>query len=311
MTLFTVIIPCYNAAASLEQTLATLRAQSLEDWEAILVDDGSTDATPDILRKAACEDHRIRLLHQENSGPSIARNAALPFARGLNIAFLDADDLWHKDKLAEHHVFFEKHAMVDISFAKISFFKTDPKKPSTVSTVPTAPLSVLDLLRENVVCTMSNLVLRREVIHAVGGLDENLIHGEDRHWLVRAAARGFVISGFDKPMVSYRATTSGLSADLDGMYRGWQASVTAALSLGATLSPKQLRRAEAIYLRYLARRALRLNQPGMVAARYALRGIALSPTAFLSELRRGLPTLLGSLTAPLLPSQIRHALYSD
>lgn len=311
MTLFTVIIPCYNAAASLEQTLATLRAQSLEDWEAILVDDGSTDTTPDILRKAACEDHRIRLLHQENCGPSIARNAALPFSRGLNIAFLDADDLWHKDKLAEHHKFFEANPMIDIAFAQISFFKTNPEKPSTVSTVPTAPLSVLDLLRENSVCTMSNLVLRREVIHAVGGLDENLIHGEDRHWLVRAAARGFVISGLNEAMVSYRATTTGLSADLDGMYRGWQASVTAALSLGASLSPKQLRRAEATYLRYLARRALRLNQPGMTAARYALRGMVLSPTAFLTELRRGLPTLLGSLTAPLLPSQIRHALYSD
>lgn len=311
MTLFTVIIPCYNAEASIEQTLATLRAQSLEDWEAILVDDGSTDATPEILRKIACKDHRIRLLHQENSGPSIARNAALPFSRGLNVAFLDADDLWHKDKLAEHHKFFEENPMADIAFAQISFFKTDPEKPSTVSTVPTAPLGVLDLLRENSVCTMSNLVLRRDVIHAVGGLDENLIHGEDRHWLVRAAARGFIIAGLNKPMVSYRATTTGLSADLDGMYRGWQASVTAALSLGASITPKQLRRAEATYLRYLARRALRLNQPGMTAARYALRGMVLSPTAFLTELRRGLPTLLGSLTAPLLPSQLRHALYSD
>ena len=311
MPSFTVIIPCYNAEASLEATLATLRNQSTQDWEAILVDDGSTDNTPALLREAACEEPRFRLLHQTNQGPSKARNAALAFARGTYIAFLDADDLWHPDKLATHLDFFEAYPETDVAFARIAFFKEDPDQPSTFSTVPDHPLSVVDLLRENKVCTMSNLVVRKNAITALGGLNENMVHGEDRQWLVRAAASGLTINGINQVLVHYRATVTGLSANLDAMYAGWRMSVETALNMGYEISKLDRRQAEAVYLRYMARRALRLDQPGFIAAAYALKGISLSPSAFLKEVRRGLPTLLGSLSAPFLPTQMRHALFAD
>jgi glycosyltransferase involved in cell wall biosynthesis len=99
--LVSIITPTYNAARWLPETLATVRAQTLTDWEQILVDDGSTDDSWLILEAAAAEDARFRLLRQPHrAGPSAARNLALAAARGRFIAFLDADDLWLPEKLA-------------------------------------------------------------------------------------------------------------------------------------------------------------------------------------------------------------------
>jgi len=101
MPLVSIITPVYNAARWLPETLASVRAQTHQNWEHILVDDGSTDDSRAIIRAAAEDDSRILLLRTEfNSGPSVARNLALHAARGRFIAFLDADDLWLPEKLA-------------------------------------------------------------------------------------------------------------------------------------------------------------------------------------------------------------------
>ncbi len=101
MPLVSIITPVYNAARWLPETLASVHAQTLADWEQILVDDGSTDDSVVLLEAAARDDARFRLLHTpRNGGPSKARNLALDAARGRYIAFLDADDLWLPEKLA-------------------------------------------------------------------------------------------------------------------------------------------------------------------------------------------------------------------
>jgi glycosyltransferase involved in cell wall biosynthesis len=101
MPLVSIVTPVYNAAHWLPETLATVRAQTLTDWEQILVDDGSVDGSVEILEAAAREDPRFRILRTpRNGGPAAARNLALDAARGRFIAFLDADDLWQPEKLA-------------------------------------------------------------------------------------------------------------------------------------------------------------------------------------------------------------------
>jgi len=97
-----IITPVYNAASWLPATIASVRAQTLADWEQLLVDDGSTDDSIAIIQSAAAQDPRHRLLRTPmNSGPSAARNLALDSAQGRFIAFLDADDLWLPEKLAQ------------------------------------------------------------------------------------------------------------------------------------------------------------------------------------------------------------------
>lgn len=85
--LISVVIPVYNAAGYLDACLQSLQAQTYPDWEAIVVDDGSTDTSPDLCRAWAARDSRIRVLRQENTGASAARNAGMDAAQGVSCLF--------------------------------------------------------------------------------------------------------------------------------------------------------------------------------------------------------------------------------
>lgn len=105
-----VITPVWNAEATLGQTVASVQAQSLTDWEMWLVDDGSTDGSRALARSLAAADPRLRMLGwDENRGAAAARNAGIRAARAGRIAFLDADDLWHPSKLARQLDFMDAH----------------------------------------------------------------------------------------------------------------------------------------------------------------------------------------------------------
>lgn len=96
-----VVIPCYNGAAFIGATLRSVQAQSFVDFEMLVVDDGSRDATAAVVEAMAAVDRRIRLIRLERNsgGPATPRNVGVSQARGRWIAFLDADDIWHPDKL--------------------------------------------------------------------------------------------------------------------------------------------------------------------------------------------------------------------
>ena len=95
-----IIVPIYNAEEYLERSIGSLRAQSLQEIEIILVDDSSTDGSLAFCRKAAEEDPRIKVLHKPNEGAGMARNAALAVAEGEYIGFLDADDYVEREMFA-------------------------------------------------------------------------------------------------------------------------------------------------------------------------------------------------------------------
>ena len=90
--LLTIIMPVYNVARYLDEAIASVTAQTITDWELIIVDDGSTDGSSEICDRHAVSDNRIRVIHQKNSGVSAARNAALEKARGSIVGFIDGDD---------------------------------------------------------------------------------------------------------------------------------------------------------------------------------------------------------------------------
>lgn len=101
-----VITPLYNAQKTLESTMRSVLAQTFADFEFIIVDDGSTDKSVEIVK--SFDDERIILLSQSNSGASAARNLGIKNSRADVIAFIDADDLWHPCKLAHDYEIFEK-----------------------------------------------------------------------------------------------------------------------------------------------------------------------------------------------------------
>ena len=96
---FSIIIPTYNVAPYLRETLNSVLAQTCQDWECICVDDGSTDGTGNILDEYGKKDSRFRVIHKANAGVSAARNGAMQLAKGDYICFLDGDDVWAPDWL--------------------------------------------------------------------------------------------------------------------------------------------------------------------------------------------------------------------
>lgn len=301
---FSIIIPCFNAATTLPATLASLQAQTLTDWEALLVDDGSNDETPAIIAEAALADPRLRWLKNPRKGPSAARNHAVTRAQGQIIAFCDADDLWAPQKLARMVPLFAQ-PQTDAVYARVAFFREVPEDAAAFSTVQHVPLGITTLLGENPVCTMSNLCIRKTSFATSGGFDETLVHNEDLEWLIRLAGMGMHIVGHDETLVWYRNNVFGLSADFKAMRAGRALALATAQRFGGRTD----RRAEAIYLRYLARRALRLDTGRMTALRFVLEGLCNSPAGFFSDYRRGALTALGALVAPLLSTRFRRHLF--
>lgn len=123
MIRFSVIIPVYNVAAYLRECLDSLVSQTFSDWEAVCVDDGSTDESGEILKEYAAKDGRIRLFHQSNGGAAAARNRALKEAQGEYICFLDGDDIFHKDFLEKANEIFKKEQAVDFLRFRMKRFK--------------------------------------------------------------------------------------------------------------------------------------------------------------------------------------------
>jgi glycosyltransferase involved in cell wall biosynthesis len=306
MTAFSIIIPCYNAVETLQSTLNSIQAQTCGDWEVICVDDGSTDATLELLQHASAQDPRIQVYQNAGKGPSCARDfGAMFFANCEVIAFCDADDIWGPDKLSQLAACFAD-PKVDAAFGKIAFFQDDPALATTFSTVPSAPLSIPMLLGENPVCTMSNIAVRRTAFMRTGGFDETMVHNEDLEWLIRLVGTGAHVVGIDKCQTWYRTSHYGLSADLRAMQRGRTCAIHTAARYGHAPS----RYSDAVFLRYLSRRALRLGNGPMLPLIFALQGILCSPTGFFNAPRRGLATFAGALLAPVLPARLSQHLFS-
>lgn len=308
MAHISVIIPCRNSAKTLASTLRSLIAQTFTDWEAIVVDDGSTDETADLIAAIARTEKRIRVVGSSGKGASAARNLGLRSAKSKLIAFLDSDDVWEPSRLSMFHWYFNDNPNAHIAYSQFAFFNEKPGDCPTRSTVPAAPLSVLDLLKENLVGTMSNVVVRTHALQAIGVFREDMEHGEDREWLVRAAAKGFNVCGVNQMLLHYRTSVGGLSSDLAKMFDGWCASVATAEAYEALPPPRDVRAAKASYFRYLARRSLRLGLAPSVATHYAVKGALISPGGFFDEKKRGALTIGAALASNLTPNTMRAAL---
>src|SRR6476659_7001862 len=99
--LVSVIMPAFNAGKYISDAIQSVIQQTYNNWELIVIDDGSTDTTAAIIKEFIASDDRIKYLYQENGGPGKARNKGLKEAKGIYVAFLDADDLWLPEKLRE------------------------------------------------------------------------------------------------------------------------------------------------------------------------------------------------------------------
>lgn len=118
-----VVMPVYNAAAFVAEAIASVQAQTFRDWELLAVDDGSADTSREVVAAIAAADPRVRLIAAgRNEGPGPARNRGIAAARGRLVAFLDADDLWHPEKLARQIAFMDAggHALTYTAYTRLT-----------------------------------------------------------------------------------------------------------------------------------------------------------------------------------------------
>ena len=136
-----VIVPCYNQARYLPRAIASLQAQTLEDWECIIVDDGSTDNTSEVAANMALRDTRIRLIQKINGGSASARDAGIQAAQGGFIQFYDADDMLFPEKLERQTAIMEQENL-DISYTAFCFEYSNGERTKAKS----VPLSLRRIL---------------------------------------------------------------------------------------------------------------------------------------------------------------------
>ncbi|MDZ3830810.1 MAG: glycosyltransferase family A protein [Sphingopyxis sp.] len=303
----TVVMPVFNAAATLDATIASILAQSAADFELIAIDDGSTDDSLSRLLAHAAADDRIHVITHGNSGVSAARNLGADLGKAPLIAFIDADDIWDRDKLARHIAFHKSDPAAAGSYARIAFLPEEARsltEAKTVSRLCRRTPQLQDVLGENPICTASNLVLRRDWFLFGGGFDAHLSYAEDQELVAHLIARGARIEGIDAILTGYRFSRNGLSMNLRRMYAGWRK--VARRHLAADELPEM----EALYCRYLARRALRGGGRPAEALLYVFAGLRLDALSFMREGRRGLSTLIAALAAPLIPAPLRLRLFA-
>lgn len=127
-----IIIPTYNRASTLSRAIESVQAQTTSDWELIVVDDGSTDSTPDVLEgHAARMGDRLMVIRQQNCGCSAARNRGIEHARGEFLAFLDSDDEFLPHKLARQKELFAAFPQLDFVYSDYSFVDLDGQRTSS------------------------------------------------------------------------------------------------------------------------------------------------------------------------------------
>ncbi len=239
------------------------------------------------------------MICQANAGPAEARNRAIRQSRGAVLAFLDADDRWMPTLLRRHLAHLNDYPLCGVSFARIQFFDPSLTWSGRVSASLTR-LTLAEVLGENPICTTSNLVARRAVFDQVGGFDPALTHGEDQEWVARVLATShWQVLGLREVLVHYRTSPGGLSADLDRMRAGWSRMMERVTGYAPEQAKAAQAEAEALFNRYLTRRAMRTGQSS-ACLRPFLRAWRASPHALLTrQPRRTLMTLLGVILAQL------------
>jgi len=207
-----ILTPAYNAAEYLDEAVRSALAQTVEDLELIVIDDGSTDDTPAVARRLAEQDGRVRVAATDHVGVSAARNIGMRLARGRVFALLDADDLWHTDFLRVQLSILDAIPDADVvSGNALSLGGPLDGRPLVTMSSRCHAVSLLDMIEnEHAVCVMS--VFRRRVFELPGGFNEELARGEDYDFWLRAALHGCGVIRNPEPLARYRRRADSLSA---------------------------------------------------------------------------------------------------
>ena len=186
MPTISVVIPAYNAERTVLETVESVQKQTFSDLEIIVIDDGSTDKTKELLQGVT--DERLKIFSYENSGVATARNRGISDAEGEFIAFLDADDLWTPDKLELQLIALQQHPEAGVAYSWNYFFIDGQEDISPGKAFFFEGDVYPQLLVENFLANGSNPLIRTKIIELVGEFDSTFSHCADWDFYLRLAA---------------------------------------------------------------------------------------------------------------------------
>lgn len=186
MVFFSVIIPVYNKARFIQNTLTSVLNQQFSDFEVLVIDDGSTDESCSIIQ--AFEDPRIRLIKQTNQGVSAARNAGIQEAKAPYIAFLDADDLWEPDHLETMHNYclqFPDESLFNTAKTIDTGHQLIPAHYAITHTADYELVNFFEASRIEPAIWTSSVVIKKSALDRVGNFDTSIKSGQDLDLWIR------------------------------------------------------------------------------------------------------------------------------
>ncbi|WP_136442604.1 glycosyltransferase family 2 protein [Pacificoceanicola onchidii] len=311
-----IVVPAFNASATLPDTLLSLRSQTFRDMEIVVVDDGSTDETAALVTQLAREDGRIRLVSQGNRGLAGARNSGIHAALGEIVGFCDADDLWMPEKLAAHVEHLARAPHVGLSYSGSALINDAGDRIGHAQRPRLRRVRARHVLTRNPVGNGSAPVLRRAALEALRYrphyeterdwvFDETFRQSEDIEcWLRLCVTTDWSLEGVPGLLTEYRLSAGGLSARTEAQLASWERMVEKLRPEAPALFAAHEEAARAYQLRYLARRAI-TGGDGAAAQDYLRRAFACSSRPLFEEpLRTGVTAAAALLiarfgTAPL------------
>lgn len=258
--LISVIIPAYNAEAFIRRTLNSVLSQTYTNLEVLVIDDGSSDRTVEIVEEMAVGDRRIHLLQQPNSGVAAARNLGIKQAKGEFIAPIDADDIWYPQNIEKQvHCFLNSDTSVGLVYSwSVDIDEQDiPTGEFRAATIEGNVYQTL--ICHNFLGNASASLIRRNCLERVGGYNEQLkllnAQGCEDWDLYLRIAENYEFQAVPEFLIGYRKTASSMSGDFHKMARSHALMLQSARQQHSDVPAFLYRLSSSSFYMYLARQS--------------------------------------------------------
>jgi glycosyltransferase involved in cell wall biosynthesis len=211
MSLISVVIPTYNSEKTIKQTIESVLKQTFYDLELIIINDGSTDSTLEVISQF--QDSRIKVFSFDNAGGNVSRNRGLERATGEFVSFLDADDLWTPDKLESQLIALKENPQAAVAYSWTDYIDEQGKFLLSGTHITAHGKVYEQMLVSNFLENGSNPLIRREALVELGGFDEILTAAQDWDMWLRLA-QNFDFIAVPGVQILYRISANSLSTNL-------------------------------------------------------------------------------------------------
>ena len=303
MPTISVIIPVYNGEKTIKQTIESVLNQTFRDFELLIINDGSQDATLEIIQ--AINDERIQVFSYQNSGVSASRNRALTKAKGEFISFIDADDLWTPNKLELQLKALQDNPQAAVAYSWSDWIDESGQFLRSGGHITVNGKAYEKLLLRDFIESGSNPLIRKQALDEVGCFEQSVTPAEDWDMWLRLAARYEFVT-VEVPQILYRISPNSASFNIVKMEAG-SLKVIERVFAQAPESLQDLKRETlASRYNYLTFKALEGNldrKNGLTAARFLIQALK-HDLALLGRTKIMVIVLVKIAVAILLPPQL-------